>query len=86
MAGAVIHLHAVAAPPRAQTHLDGCRFWAAATEPHETLADVLAHLAAQIIAAGAPGSALAAVWMRGGPMHPPVPLAALAGNGGDSGP
>ena len=74
----MIYINAADHPPRAETYLAGRRLWAEATEPHETMADVLRELARQIVAAGAHQDAATAVWPRGRQQRPETTIGALA--------
>lgn len=74
----MIHIHVAERPARAETWLNGRRLWVEATDPGETMADVLRALARQIVAAGAPQRTATAVCQPGRQQRAPVALGALA--------
>ena len=73
----MIHIHTALDPARAETYIAGRRLWAEATEPHETMADVLAHIAELLLDAGLPAHTLATTKAPGRPCSEPGMLGCM---------
>jgi hypothetical protein len=72
-----LHLHTSRHPPRVETYLGGQKCWAEATEPTETMNDVLRYFALMLLGAGYSDRHAVRVWPRGRDAEVSLPLGSL---------